>query len=359
MIGHYLTSALAKLLKTPCPTAANVLTLASGLACFVAVCAVAPALAQPALAEQDGGGPTVAAATADGDGANESAIVATGRDVVVVTGRSGSSTRREAFEQARELSRVDRSRLYDEALPRFAAPLCPGVAGLKPKFAELIVARILDNAGRIGVDLAGAECSPNLIVVFIDDGRMILGGLERDRPERFGLIPAAERDELLNGEGPVRVWSNIEPLYSDGTPLPRYRGRIEMPDRWGQLNRMFLPTRTDIRSALILFDREAAAGMTTVQLADYATMRGLAHLRPASGGEAMATILALFEDGGRDIAGLTGFDISYLRSLYYHRPDLPAVTKLLGVGRRAASAEEDASEMCAQAETLSSQPDLC
>jgi len=83
-----------------------------------------------------------------------------------------------------------------------------------------------------------------------------------------------------------------------------------------------------------------------VQLADYATMRGLAYTRPASGARPMTTILALFND--RDIvdpvdrqpAELTSFDLGYLRSVYFWRPDrsVPAVGRLLGVRRRAGDA---------------------
>jgi hypothetical protein len=54
----------------------------------------------------------------------------------------------------------------------------------------------------------------------------------------------------------------------------------------------------------------------------------------------MDTILALFEDEGRGPGELTSFDIGYLESLYWWRPDVPAADKLLGVRKRAERAED-------------------
>ena len=122
----------------------------------------------------------------------------------------------------------------------------------------------------------------------------------------------------------------------------------ERPSVRGRVNRMFLPTRKDIDFALIVYDREAVLGMTVVQLADYATMRGLSHTRPASGEQPMATILALFDE--QDIVDpidrgpdeLTSFDRGYLRSVYFWKPEnsVPAVGRLLGVRRRAGQSSE-------------------
>lgn len=47
---------------------------------------------------------------------------------IVLTGKK-PPTRKEVFEQAQSLSRA--SRKYNVALARFAAPLCPGIAGLR------------------------------------------------------------------------------------------------------------------------------------------------------------------------------------------------------------------------------------
>ena len=48
---------------------------------------------------------------------------------IVVTGKTEPPTRREVFEQALEVSRVDPGNMYEEALASVTAPLCPSVVG--------------------------------------------------------------------------------------------------------------------------------------------------------------------------------------------------------------------------------------
>lgn len=264
-------------------------------------------------------------------------------DAIVVTGRKEAPSRGAVAEQAEDVSRVGRYQLYEEALPRFEQPLCPGVFGLKRQFAAMVVDRIRANAARLDVELAGEKCSPNLLVAFVDDGQSFLARLQRTQPEMFRLTSASERRELLAGDGPVHVWSNIETRRSDGSPLPRWRGKEQLPSVKGRVDRLFLPTRRDINSALIVFDRKDVREMPLAQIADYATMRGLAHTRPPSRAGSMETILALFEEEDAP-PELTSFDVGYLRSLYFWRPDLPAVTKFLGVRRRAEEAGKEPSD---------------
>jgi hypothetical protein len=101
------------------------------------------------------------------------------------------------------------------------------------------------------------------------------------------------------------------------------------------MDRGFMPERKDIVFSVVAFERDAVIGMSLTQLADYATMRGLTHTRPAGGSEPMATILALFADDTREPNELTDFDVGYLRSLYWWKPNLSAASQLLGVRSRA------------------------
>jgi hypothetical protein len=289
---------------------------AGWLAAFAALCAALPAAAQDVPAPDPGESDTT----------------------IVVTGKAREPSQREVSEQARELSRVGRFQLYEEALPRFETPLCPAVFGLRDDYAAEIVARIRLNATRLELPLGEADCAPNLLVAFMRDGRTFLAEFERKRPEMFRLVAASERDELLRQAAPVRVWTNIGLRWTGNGPPPIGWPRAR-PSVRGQLARPAMPEARDILSAVVLFDEEAVVGMTLEQLADYATMRGLSHTRPASGDEPMATILAMFEDGTDE---LTSFDISYLRSLYYWKPNLSAASRFVGVGRRAEEAGENA-----------------
>jgi hypothetical protein len=261
-------------------------------------------------------------------------------ETVVVTGQARQPTRGDIAEQARQLAGA--SRKYDENLARFQAPVCPGVVGLKRAAAEMMIDRIRDNAARLGVPLAKARCSPNLLVALVEDGRSVLSELERNRPQMFGQIAASERSALLSDAMPVRVWNNIVTLGPDGAPVARDSdGREMLPSVFGYANRWFVKFHRDIISTLVLFDRDAVEGMTLVQLADYATMRGVAQMRPASGAEPMATILALFGERRSDTPELTSFDIGFLRSLYWEAANESAISKLLRIKRQADKARAE------------------
>ena len=107
-------------------------------------------------------------------------------------------------------------------------------------------------------------------------------------------------------------------------------------------SRIFFPVREDIVSVLVLFDRTQVRGKSLLQLADYATMRGLATTRETSGEVPADTILSLFDGDGPKPERLTAFDLGYLGSLYDGIPNLPAQSKIGGVRRhmeRLAAAE--------------------
>lgn len=254
---------------------------------------------------------------------------------IVVTGKTGEPSHAQVFQQAREISRLDQKHLYIEAMARLWSPLCPGVIGLKPAAAEMMVDRIRANAARLKVKLAGEKCSPNLVVAFVDDGHSLLADLQRDRPWIFDKVSADERAEMLTDDGPVHVWNQIAMRWTGAGPPPE---RGLKPSVWGQLDRSSMPESPDIVSTLVAFDRKAVSDLTVDQLADYATMRGLSHTRPAAGGQAMTTILSLFEDGSGGPDALTSFDVGYLRSLYWWKPNSSAQDKLLDVAKRAREA---------------------
>jgi len=265
---------------------------------------------------------------------------------IVVTGEAPSPpTRAEVFEQAQELSRVGPYDVHDRALPRFEAPLCPEVAGLRDDYAAEIRDRIRANAARLDVRLARQGCEPNLYIAFVDRGQNLMSRLASAHPKVFCIIEKSEQAEILGDDEPVRVWSLIRTIdiRRTGGPASVHRCREEIPSQGGKAG-MFLPERRDIISSLVVFEREEVLGMTLVQLADYATMRGLSHTRPASGNETISTILGLFEGDHSNPLELTSFDVGYLESLYAGRPDQRAATRFAGIRRRAEDAREEAGE---------------
>jgi len=285
--------------------------------CLRILAAVAACTASPLAAQSAAGSPPATPEPAD--------------STIVVTGKQAQAlSEKQVFDQARGITRIGPYDAYVVALARFWRPVCPGVAGLRADYAIAMVERMRANVARLKVPLAKPACSPNLIVAFEEDGRLLLSDLQQHRPGLFSLVSKSEQAEMLTDKAPVHVWNNIAEHWM-GAGSPPARGvRASV---WGQLDRTSMPYGYEILGALVVFDRSAAEGLTLSQLADYATMRGLSHTRPPSGAQPTATILSLFDEGAAPPDELTAFDLGYLRSLYWWVPNASAANKLVGVQR--------------------------
>jgi hypothetical protein len=274
---------------------------------------------------------------------------------IVVTGRAERSppTSSEVTRQARAITQG--SDLRHSAQARFEKRLCPGVIGLKPDMAALVIDRIRYHARQfdLGLTKDDGTCAPNLVVAFVRDGKAELAALAADHGYLFQDMPLHERQALLAEEGPVRVWTTTLDRTRDGMPVPRTDGGpAPVVSMWMAHSKIYLATREDIEFVVVLFDLEKMKGKTLVQLADYATMRGLARTRPVAGageagGPAMDTILALFDPAAEPPAEMTDFDRAYIAALYDGIANIPGITKVQGVNRQlrmqeAAAADETA-----------------
>ena len=254
---------------------------------------------------------------------------------IVVTGER--PTWFETTRQARSITALTGLRYLP--LPRFSGDrLCPGIFGLKPEYAAVMIDRIRASADRLGVWLApdDGSCSPNLVVAFVDDGQAALRHYAAQQPWLFADMPRHERIELLREEGPARVWTSTHIRTRDGMPLSEDRANnIQVAQTWMAHSRIYTATRADITGALVLFDRAEVRGKTLLQLADYATMRGLARTKSPEGRDAgLGTILGLFDEGVAPPPELTQFDRAYLAALYSDIPNLPGLTKVNSVNRQ-------------------------
>ena len=267
---------------------------------------------------------------------------------IVVTGEQ--PTHSEVTRQAREITQPTGIRYAP--LPRFEGDrLCPGVIGLKADFASLVVDRIRANAERFGLWMTEDDgtCAPNFVVAFVDDGQATLQQVADGQSWLFKDMPRHERVELLADDGPAHVWTTTQARTSDGMNLPdKPDGRKASAMGSGGRRGPQLGAREDITGVLILFDRDDVRGLTLTQLADYATMRGLARTRPVDGdGQAMATILALFDQDATPVAEMTDFDRAYLGALYRTRATTTGLSTVMRVSRelnRQAQSDADAGE---------------
>lgn len=259
-------------------------------------------------------------------------------DDIVVTGRQEAAPGKgDVSRQARAITRPQN--VYDLPLARFEDRLCPGVMGLRTDYAMMVVDRIREHAERLKMWLAkdDGDCSPNFIVAFVKDGKGQINELQRNHGYLFDGLQPHERKELLAEDGPVRVWTSTATRTRDGMPIPEAEGLVNPPVVQMAMahSKIYLTTREDITSVMVVYDLDQIRGKSLVQLADYATMRGLARTRPVDGdGQPMDTILALFDQAAPPPAEMTTFDRAYLGALYDNIPNMPGVTKILGVNRQ-------------------------
>ena len=271
------------------------------------------------------------------------------RDNIVVTGRAEGEapTEREVTRQARAIT--EPGALRRAPLPRFEDRLCPGVIGLKADAASLMIDRIRDTAARLDLWLTEDDgtCSPNFIVAFVEDGQADLQRIADNQYWMFRDMSRADQRDLLEEEGPVRVWTITQIRTRDGIPVPRSDSLFAPPqvNTWMAHSKIYLPIREDITRVVVLFDKEGVKGKTLLQLADYSIMRGLARTRPVSeSGQAMDTILALFDTAGSPPLQMTEFDRAYLGAVYDGIPNIPGITKVQGVNRQLRRQAEGPSE---------------
>lgn len=256
-------------------------------------------------------------------------------DSILVTGRTEQPSRSEVHSQARDIAVS--GNVYDVPLARFEDPICPGIAGLTVETATMMVDRIRENARFVDLAIQEDGCRPNFIVAFVDDGQRTLANLMDQNPARFQWLTSVDKREMLE-PGPVRVWTDVQPTTRDGIPIARGRNLVNPPMTRAAMShsRIYTTLRNDIVSVMIIVDRDAARGMSLLQLADYATMRGLVQTQPTEG-MSVGSILGLFEPNGPFAEHLTDFDRAYLNAVYDWIPNLPAAAKL---GRVAAELQD-------------------
>ncbi|MEL1249072.1 hypothetical protein [Aurantiacibacter gilvus] len=266
---------------------------------------------------------------------------------IVVTGNNEDISVVQVQRQVRDIV-VRQGNLLDSPLARFEDRLCPGVVGLSGEFAYSFNARLRANAEELGIRLLDDDCEPNFVVAFVDDGEAMFRRMMRDEPQNFQYLNSGEKNDILE-PGPVHVWTSVQPRTLTGMPIAQVRDLMN-PPRMGvhaAHTRIYTATRNDIVSVMLSFDRDAVQGMSLRQLADYATIRGLAQTRPPED-PVMDSILTLF-DAESPPLGLTEFDRAYLRSLYDDIPNLPGFRRVGGTTRQLRlMAEESARESASQ-----------
>lgn len=229
----------------------------------------------------------------------------------------------------------------DVPLARFQDALCPGIVGVQQAQAEMMVGLIRRNAAELGLRLADTQtCEPNLILAVLDDPDGYLDDLRKRKGYLFDWLGKDERAALFDTPGPAHTWTRVFARSRDGLPIYPSQSLTDLP--YTQMEAahslIYVPTRRDIISSMVLIDKKAVQGLSVAQVADYATMRGLSGDQAERLDAPGESILGLFGEGAKP-AGLTRSDKIFLKTLYSTMPNNPAAITLALADTRIAGKE--------------------
>ncbi len=234
---------------------------------------------------------------------------------------------------------------YEDALARWFKDVCPFVTGLPDIDRDALLARFLEVARAAQVPLAGEKCHPNLYILMTEEPEALLRGMDkRNHVFTFGDAQPALIEAFISTPRPVRVLYHTNEVTPEHTPLvvmaypdiepdigpkgdahPNTGGPVwnsAVPGRvgggtntWAQATHLSFNAVWDIFRVFVIVDTTHLQGVSKAQLGDYVTMVALAQLKSAHRADS-STILNLFSAPAEAPAGMSDWDLAYLKALY-------------------------------------------
>ena len=209
-------------------------------------------------------------------------------------------------------------------LGRFELPVCPVVLGIAETQARAVEQRMRTVAKAAGLAVAKPGCLTNMAVLVGPSKAALLKELEH-WPYIFPEEWSGKRIEAMQRDpSPVAAWHTEQVVWPNGMPLAARETGI--PDsslgplrQLGLATRLQPSTRPTFTKSVVVIQSGALAGLTPVQLADYALMRSLVQTDPkANRSSNAATILSIVDApmGAAVPPTLTQWDLSFLRAFY-------------------------------------------
>lgn len=210
-------------------------------------------------------------------------------------------------------------------ISRFEDAICPGVYGLSAAVRDTIANRIRTVAAFVGLRVGGANCRPNVLLMVTRDKRAFLQRLASRYPQFFDEEENSPR-RVVAQPGPVSAWHAAIELNAEGQPLSVQGGFGVNRTGRGQ-SRITAATRPVFTAAAVVVESGSLAGLSTIQLADYVLMRGLARTDPhqltASSPPSILTAIEAPMGTAVPIT-ITTWDLGFLRGLYGGQANLRA-----------------------------------
>ena len=222
-------------------------------------------------------------------------------------------------------------------ISRFDRMVCPAAVGLTEAQNRRVVERMREVARAAKIELGEAKCEPNAIVIVADDKDQFLRELRKSHPAYFAT-PLGESIPAPKEKGPATAWHIEGLLDANGAEAgimtqsasrgPGYAGSgngfIEESRKAYSVDstdgtRIMPTSRPHFLAGILVVERSSLAGLTTTQLADYASMRIYGRTDPGRlANSAAPSILTILDRpmGSTIPITLTQWDLTFLTSLY-------------------------------------------
>lgn len=250
-----------------------------------------------------------------------------GGDSIVVEGQR--LTRKEVRERANGFVRTLGVVQGERSVARWVQGVCPRVLGVSSDIAKLVEAKVRKITTSVGAPLAKEQCTTNLLIAFVADGRDTAKMISTGMPNAMSQVHGIDRRDLEKGDAPIRWWYTIGVGASTGgkavdMPPSASYGNSEgggsalmdgVPTTNNYSSSLVRPPAVrSIDAATVVIDVNRAEGISLTAASAYAAFVGLAEVR----GRAVppvSSILNIFGDGAR-ADDLTFWDSQFLDELY-------------------------------------------
>jgi len=226
-----------------------------------------------------------------------------------------------------------------QQVARWVVPVCIKVIGLAAPQEARVVGQMLAIAREANIPVGKVDCEPNLTVTFAPDAGEIVRHVHARKPNQLRELSRSEKEQLLNGNAPVRWWyatqmldrdgmksNNISPGWisaGDGGGVPGGAvtesisvggsGDVTSTQQYNSGSNVRTPTVRSLYGATVIVDATKAGSTPVDALAAYSAMVAFAEMNASA--PPPDSILGLFQPSSIETS-LTDWDMAFLKSLY-------------------------------------------